>query len=166
MQNKNINENSLDIFDKIMSIGFLKKLQPFYAKNKEMLLYLFFGVLTTVVSFVTAGLSKVLLENLGSSKDIISTVSTVFSWVCAVTFAYITNRIWVFTSTAKGKKAIFSEAVSFYGGRIFTLLVEMGMMWIGYSLLEFNFWVTKITANIVVLILNYIISKLIVFKKK
>ena len=64
MQNKNINENSLDIFDKIMSIGFLKKLQPFYAKNKEMLLYLFFGVLTTVVSFVTAGLSKVLLENM------------------------------------------------------------------------------------------------------
>lgn len=107
MQNKNINENSLDIFDKIMSIGFLKKLQPFYAKNKEMLLYLFSGVLTTAVSFVTAGFSKILLENLGSSKDIISTVSTVFSWVCAVTFAYITNRIWVFTSTAKGKKSDF-----------------------------------------------------------
>lgn len=163
MQNS---EKKQDIFDRIMSMGFLKVFQPFYTKNKEMLLYLFFGVLTTVVSFLTAGFSKVLLESMGSSKDLVSTVSTVFSWICAVTFAYITNRIWVFSSTANGAKAIFSEAASFYGGRVFTLLVEMGMMWLGYSLMGFNYWVTKIIANVVVLILNYVISKLVVFRKK
>lgn len=165
MQNQSINEKKPDIFDRIMSMGFLKKFEPLYKKNKEMLLYLFFGILTTAVSFVTAGLSKVILEGLTDSKDIVSTASTVFSWICAVTFAYVTNRVWVFDSQAKGVKSVFSEAMSFYGGRVFTLLVEMGMMWLGYSLLGFNYWITKITANIVVLILNYIISKLIVFRK-
>lgn len=155
-----------DIFDRIMDWKIFGWFRPFYVKNKEMLLYLFFGVLTTAVSFVTAGLSKMLLEQLGSGKGIVSTASTVFSWICAVTFAYITNRIWVFESEAEGAKAIASEAASFYGGRLFTLLVEMLMMWLGYSLLAFNYWVTKIVANVIVLILNYIISKLLVFRKK
>lgn len=155
-----------DIFDKIMDWKIFGWLRPFYVKNKEMLLYLFFGVLTTAVSFVTAGISKVLLEQAGIGKGGVSTTSTIISWICAVTFAYITNRIWVFESEAEGKKAIISEAASFYGGRIFTLLVEMFMMWLGYSLLSFNYWVTKIVANVVVLILNYVISKLVVFRKK
>ena len=99
-----------DIFDRIMEIGFLKKLQPFYQKNKEMLLYLFFGVLTTAVSFVTAGLSKALIEQLGFGKGVVSSASTVVSWICAVTFAYVTNRIWVFESSAEGRKEIVSEA--------------------------------------------------------
>lgn len=163
---ENNTQKKPDIFDKIMSWRFLKVFQPFYAKNKEMLLYLFFGVLTTVVSFITAGLSKIFLETITCSSGIVATVSTVISWICAVTFAYITNRIWVFESNVTKAGAVFAEALSFYGGRVFTLLVEMGMMWVGYSLLSFNYWATKIIANVVVLILNYIISKLIVFKKK
>lgn len=155
-----------DIFDKIMDWKIFGWFRPFYKKNKEMLLYLFFGVLTTAVSFVTAGISKMLLEQAGLGKGGVSTASTVISWICAVTFAYVTNRIWVFESEAEGTKAIVSEAASFYGGRIFTLLVEMFMMWFGYSLLSFNYWVTKIVANVVVLILNYVISKLVVFRKK
>ena len=107
-----------DIFDKIMDWKIFGWFRPFYVKNKEMLLYLFFGVLTTAVSFVTAGISKVLLEQAGIGKGGVSTTSTVISWICAVTFAYITNRIWVFESEAEGKKAIISEAASFYGGRI------------------------------------------------
>lgn len=165
MENNNCDKKP-DIFDRIMSMGFLKKLQPFYTKNKEMLLYLFFGVLTTVVSFIMAGLSKALLEVFTDNAKIVTTVSTVFSWICAVAFAYVTNRIWVFESQARGKKAIFSEAVSFYGGRLFTLFVELGMMFVGNALLGFNYWATKVVANIVVIILNYVISKLIVFKKK
>ena len=55
--------------------------------------------------------------------------------------------------------------VSFYGGRLFTLFVEMGIMWLGYDLMDINYWVTKIVANIVVLVLNYVISKLFVFRK-
>ena len=78
-----------DIFDKIMDWKIFGWLRPFYVKNKEMLLYLFFGVLTTAVSFVTAGISKVLLEQAGIGKGGVSTTSTVISWICAVTFSYI-----------------------------------------------------------------------------
>ncbi|MBP3793619.1 MAG: GtrA family protein [Ruminococcus sp.] len=128
-------------------------------------MYLFFGVMTTLVSFVTAGIAKYLCENAGLGKSAVSNISTVVSWICAVTFAYVTNRIWVFDSKVKGAKGILAEMVSFYGGRVFTLLVEMGMMWLGYSVMGINYWVTKIVANIVVLVLNYVISKLFVFRK-
>lgn len=134
--------------------------------NRETVTYLIFGVLTTAVSFATAGAAKFLLERASCSDDAVSIVSTVISWICAVTFAYVTNRIWVFRSSASGFKAIALEAASFYGGRITTLLVETLMMWLGYSVLHINYWITKITANIVVLILNYIISKFIIFRKK
>ena len=159
-------KNDKDIFDKIMGWGFLKIFEPFYKKNKEVLLYLFFGVLTTVVSFITAGISKNLLEIASDDKNMVSIISTVISWICAVTFAYLTNRVWVFNSQAAGRQAIIKEAASFYGGRVFTLIVEAVMMWVGYSLMSMNYWIAKIIANVVVLILNYVISKLIVFKKK
>ena len=153
-----------DIFDKIMDWKIFGWFRPFYVKNKEMLLYLFFGVLTTAVSFVTAGISKVLLEQAGIGKGGVSTTSTVISWICAVTFAYVTNRIWVFESEAEGKKAIISEAASFYGGRINT--APMPIMDRNKKQISFNYWITKIVANVVVLILNYVISKLVVFRKK
>ncbi len=155
-----------DIFDKLVHLKIFRWFEPFFQKNREMLMYLFFGVMTTAVSFVTAGISKHLLESAGLGKAPVSTISTAISWICAVTFAYVTNRIWVFDSKVKGKKGILTEMVSFYGGRVFTLLVEMVMMELGYSVMGINYWVTKIVANVVVLILNYVISKLFVFKKK
>ncbi|MBR7008365.1 MAG: GtrA family protein [Ruminococcus sp.] len=155
-----------DIFDKLVHLKIFRWFEPFFQKNREMLMYLFFGVMTTVVSFLTAGIAKYLCENAGLGKSAVSNISTVVSWICAVTFAYVTNRIWVFDSKVKGTKGIITEMMSFYGGRIFTLLVEMGMMWLGYSVMGINYWVTKIAANVVVLILNYVISKLFVFKKK
>lgn len=143
-----------------------KPLQKIYYKYEEKWLYLFFGVLTTVVSFVTAGISKMILEELGLGKGAVSTVSTVISWICAVTFAYLTNRVWVFGSHAKGSQELLKEAASFYGGRVFTLIVEAAMMWLGNAVIGINYWITKIAANVVVLILNYIISKVLVFKNK
>ena len=155
-----------DIFDRIMGWGFLKTFEPFYKKNKEVLLYLFFGVMTTVVSFITAGIAKLLLEKLGAGQSTVINISTVFSWICSVTFAYITNRIWVFESTAHGTSAILKEGASFYGGRLFTMFVEMLIMNIGVKRLGANYWLTKIIANVIIIILNYVISKLFVFRKQ
>lgn len=155
-----------DIFDKLVHLKIFRWFEPFFQKNREMLMYLFFGGLTTVVSFVTAIVSKDLFESAGMGKGAVSIISTIISWICAVTFAYVTNRIWVFDSKVKGKKGILTEMVSFYGGRVFTLLVEMGMMWLFYSVMGINYTVAKIIASVVVLILNYVISKLFVFKKK
>ena len=143
----------------------MKKLKKLLKTYREPLLYLVFGVLTTIVSFLSAGVAKWLLEAAGEGTHAVSTVSTVFSWICAVTFAYLTNRVWVFESTAKGAAAIIKEAVAFYGGRVFTLLFEAVVMWIGYSLLKTDYWWTKIAANVGVLVLNYVISKLLVFRK-
>lgn len=160
------NTEKKDIFDRIMSWGILKPLEPFYKKNKEVLLYLFFGVMTTVVSFITAGIAKALLESVGAGDGAVANVSSVFSWICSVTFAYITNRIWVFESSARGTAEILREGASFYGGRVFTLLVEMLIMNIGYAKLGFGYWLTKIAANVIIIVLNYVISKLFVFRKK
>lgn len=143
-----------------------KPLQNIYYKYEEKWLYLFFGVLTTAVSFVSAGIAKALLEKTGMGDSMVGTVSTVISWICAVTFAYLTNRAWVFGSEAKGTKALAAEAASFYGGRVFTLIVEAVMMAVGYGVIKINYWVMKIIANVVVLILNYVISKVFVFRKK
>lgn len=159
-------EEKKDIFDRIMGWGFLKIFEPFYKKNKEMLLYLFFGALTTAVSFITMGIPQWLLEKAGVSEGVAIVPSNIISWICAVTFAYVTNRIWVFESRASGKKEIISEASAFYGGRLLTLVVETLMMWVGVSLLGANKWIMKVIASVVVLILNYIISKLFVFKGK
>ena len=145
---------------------FPKPIRDLYYKYEEKWLYLFFGVLTTAVSFITAGISKNLLESAGMGTGAVSTLSTVISWICAVTFAYVTNRLWVFDSKASGAKEITAEAASFYGGRVFTLLVEAAMMWLGYSLIGINCWITKIAANVIVLILNYVISKIFVFRNK
>lgn len=166
MENNTTPERKPDIFDKIMHLPGFRRFESFYKKNKEVLMYLFFGVLTTGVSFVTAGVAKHLLESASASSTAVSLISTTVSWICAVTFAYVTNRIWVFNSEVKGKKGILTEAASFYGGRLFTYFVELFLMWLGYTVIGINYWVTKIVANVIVLILNYVISKLLVFRKK
>lgn len=151
---------------KIVSI-FPKPIRDLYFNYEDKWLYLFFGGLTTVVSFVSAGFAKWGFERWGGFGDsAVSDISTVFSWVCAVTFAYLTNRVWVFDSTTKGVKNIIVEGGKFYGGRIFTLAVEWVIMRVGYAMIGLNYWVVKILANVIVLILNYVISKIFVFRKK
>lgn len=149
-------ENKPDIFDRIMALSVFSKLAPFYKKHKSILLYLFFGGLTTAVSIGTYALLLPVMDAL---------VANIFSWIAAVSFAYITNRTWVFASKAKGA-AIFREAVAFYGGRVFTLALEEGILYVFINLLSIQPLTVKIFAQILVLVLNYIISKFFVFLKK
>ena len=157
-QTEQNNHEKKDIFDKIMSIKPLSFLYPFYKKNKEALLYLFFGVLTTLISIAVFWLftSLVSLDEL---------VANVISWIIAVLFAYLTNRIWVFSSHCETKAALIKEVLSFYGGRVFTLLVEEAILIVFVKLLSFNDMAVKIVAQVLIIVLNYVISKLFVFKK-
>ena len=93
-------------------------------------------------------------------------ISTVVAWVLAVLFAYITNRKWVFKSVANSRMEIVRELVSFFGCRIATGIVDWLCMFIFVEFLKFNDVLIKAVANILVIILNYIASKLIIFKKK
>lgn len=147
-----------DIFDKMMSLPGLRRFYALYAKYKEILLYILFGGVATVVSIG----SFVLCETALGMNEL---VANVISWVLAVATAYATNRTWVFGSKATGK-AFWKEMVSFFSGRVLTLLMEEAILLVFVTWLHFpGVWV-KVAAQIAVLVGNYFISKLIIFKKK
>lgn len=128
----------------------------FYKKYKEQILYLFFGGLTTLISIgVFVFFTKVIpLDEL---------IANIISWVIAVLFAFVTNRLWVFESAKD--KGIIKQILSFYAGRLATLGVEEVLLLVFIKLLSLNSIAVKTTAQIVVIILNYIISKIFIFKK-
>ena len=88
------------------------------------------------------------------------------AWICSVLFAYITNRKWVFHSEAMGSAAILKEMISFFACRLLTGVVDWLCMLIFVDLLYWNDMVIKIGANVLVIILNYVASKLVIFKKQ
>lgn len=147
-----------DIFDRIMSLPGLRRFYGLYKKYKEVLLYILFGGVSTVVSIG----SFVVCESLLGMNELIANV---ISWILAVSTAYATNRTWVFGSKATGK-AFFTEMFSFFSGRVLTLLMEEAILlvfvtWLGLP----GVWI-KVAAQIAVLVGNYFISKLLVFKEK
>lgn len=129
------------------------------AKKRELLSYVFFGVLTTIVSFTTYT-----IFNRVFNFDTVP--ANVISWIFSVTFAYITNRIWVFNTKKTGAKEMFFEATSFYASRVFSGFVETGIMFLFIDKLGFYDIGTKLVATVIVVVLNYILSKFIVFKTK
>lgn len=148
-----------DIFDKIMSLPVLRIFEGFYKKNKSVLLYLFFGALTTLVSIVSFTLAGTVL---GLNVHVANTIS----WVLAVTFAFFTNRTWVFDGKVKSTPEFFKQARDFYAGRLFTYFVEELILIIFVNLLTLNQDIVKIVAQFVILALNYVVSKFFVFRKK
>ena len=152
----NLTERKPDIFDRIMTLPVLRIFEPFYRRFKQVLLYLFFGGLTTVVSigsfwyFCECGIHEL--------------IANVLSWILAVLFAYITNSIWVFTSSPASWKERLKQCAGFFGGRVATLGMEEVILLVGISLLKFPALPVKILAQVLVLIGNYIISKFFVFR--
>ena len=135
------------------------KLKELFARHREIILYLVFGVGTTAVDFAVS-LSLVYL------LDVNLYVSKVIAWVCAVAFAYITNRIFVFKSENKGTKNVLIEAGEFVTGRLISLGVQELMMVVLYEGAKMREWVVLVLSSILVIILNYIFGKLLVFRKK
>ena len=132
-----------------------------YFKHEEVLSYLIFGVLTTIVSLLIY--YALVLTILNPNKAVELQIANIISWIGSVLFAYVTNRKYVFKSKNKN---IFKEITSFYSGRIITLLLDMGVMFIFVTLLHGNDKVFKLVSQVLVVIGNYIISKLLVFKNK
>lgn len=128
-------------------------------KYKETILYLIFGVLSTIINIITyVFFTKILVLNY--------LVANAIAWILAVIFAYITNKFWVFESKEINSKYILKEFFSFFGCRVFSGAIEMFMMFILVSIMSFNDFIVKIITNVVVVVLNYIFSKLLIFKKK
>lgn len=136
----------------------VEKIIALIKKYREMLLYLIFGGLTTLINILAYELfSKVF--------DVQYLVSNGIAWAIAVLFAFVTNRLYVFESKSKDPKVIGRQFVSFIGARLFTGLLDMLLMYLFIDLIHWNDTLVKIGANVVVIILNYVFSKLWIFRK-
>ena len=128
-------------------------------KYKSVILYLVFGVLTTIVNIVAYFL-------LDFNRLFNTVINTSIAWVVAVIFAYVTNKKWVFESKVEGFKDNFKEMMSFFGCRIATGLIDVGIMFVFVDILRYDDMIIKIASNVLVVILNYVGSKLLVFRNK
>ena len=141
----------------------MQKIIELYKKYEEIVNYLIFGVLTTVVSLATKYL--LLFTILDAKNSIQLQIAVIVSWITACTFAYVTNRIWVFKSKSKN---ILKEAISFFAARLATLGLEMLIMFVFVTALGLNsdLWVIirSLVAQVVVIVANYVFSKLFIFK--
>lgn len=148
-----------DIFDKIMNMIGFKILTRYYRKYKSILLYLFFGGCAFVVSIISYVCANLVL-------GINELLANIISWILAVLFAFFTNRVWVFQSPTYTLKEFIFQFLRFVNGRVITLIIEEAIIFVFITLLGFDSVLIKIIGQIIVIILNYFISKFIVFKKK
>lgn len=155
-----------------------------FRKYREIIMYLIFGVATTIVSIVSYAVFRAVFPDAQSVPAWLSWIFTltsrfgiesstvlpnILSWVLASTFAFVTNRIIVFRSGSRAFGEVLLEALKFYASRISTLLVEIVLMFLLVDLTGFHAaWYelsAKIFSNIVVIILNYVFSKIFVFRR-
>lgn len=134
-------------------------IKKYWDQYKDVILYLVFGVFTTVVNIVVYWFS---VHVLGTSVM----VGTVAAWALAVFFAYVTNRSMVFHSAATGAQEIVKEIASFFACRLGTGVVDWVIMFVFVTVLHFNDMIVKIVANFIVIVLNYVLSKFVIFKRE
>ena len=137
----------------------LQKIRNLIQKYWDILSYLFFGVLTTVVNYLVY-LPCYNLLHLSAS------ISNVIAWVAAVAFAYLTNKPFVFKSHDWSWKTVGPELAKFVGCRVGSGLIETAIIFVTVDLLQFNGNIWKLFTSVLVVIINYVGSKLLVFRKK
>lgn len=128
-------------------------------KHKSLIAYGIFGVLTTVVNIVTYNLCY-------NSANLSNTLSNVIAWILAVVFAYLTNKVWVFGSESWEWDVLKREVSAFVSCRLATGVLDVVIMFICVDLLSMHALMMKVISNVLVIVLNYIFSKIVIFKKK
>lgn len=138
----------------------MEYIKGLYIKYKEIANYLIFGVLSTIVNFVTYYITARMI-------GIDEVISSGISWFCSVLFAYITNKIFVFESKTHGVMEFIREMISFFLARIVSgALCDVGTFALMVKVLNINDIIAKIVTQVMVVIVNYIFSKLIIFRGK
>ena len=130
-----------------------------FIKYKEIIMYLIFGVLTTLVSLVTYYTLTATILNASNAIEL--QIANIIAWIISVLFAFFTNKIFVFES----KNSTLKELPKFFGLRIITLFLDMLIMYLGVTVMLFNHKIMKLISEVIVIVSNYIFSKLVVFKK-
>ena len=137
----------------------MESLFKLYRKYEEGISYLFWGGMTFLLGMVIFYLFAV-------KMDMYEQIANVWSWVICVLFAYVTNRTFVFKSKVKGFKNIFIEFKDFISARVLTLVAENILLFILIDLLTMNNMVAKLIGQVMVIVSNYFLSKLWIFKNK
>ena len=137
----------------------MEKIISLIKKHKSFISYGIFGVLTTVVNIVTYNLCYY-------QMGISNTLSNIAAWILAVTFAYLTNKAWVFESRSWAWEILRREIPAFVSCRLATGILDLVIMYLCVDVMLWNAMLMKLMSNILVILLNYIFSKLVIFKKK
>ena len=171
------------LYEKVFSLSFFKKLLDVPVLGKllsyEILSYLFFGVLTTVVNFVVYGLMNALLRLIVPGVDtethILFTLGRLefkwiylangVAWFLAALFAFIVNKVFVFEAKEKDSKTLAKELASFFGARVLSLILFEELLFAGLSFFM-NSWIAKIISSVANVVFNYVASKFVIFRKK
>ncbi len=136
----------------------MEKLLSLLSKYKSLITYGIFGVLTTLINI---GIYTLCYQQIGIGN----VVSNIIAWVVAVLFAFVTNKIWVFESKSLEPAVLVAEAVSFFGCRLATGVLDIVIMYVTVDMLALNSTIMKCISNVVVIIVNYVASKFVIFKK-
>ncbi len=140
----------------------IKLIKDLMIKYREIVIYLIVGVLTTIFSWAACYVAELLGLNadIGLQNHIINTIG----WVAGVLFAYPLNRKWVFRST---NPRILKEFTGFASSRLSTWILDILIMWLTVNVWGLHYWIAKIfISSVVVMILNYVFSKILIFRKK
>lgn len=151
----------------------ITKIKELIKKYREIIVYVIFGGLTTVVNLVVFALVGMLL---GNERYLITNV---IAWFAAVVFAYITNKIWVFESKSWSGRVLLKEIPSFFAARVFSFVLEEVGLYVFVDLFSFNKlstqvlsfeiggeFIAKVFLAVIVVVVNYVLSKLVIFRKR
>jgi putative flippase GtrA len=129
-----------------------------FQKYRDIILYLFFGGCTTVLNIAV----YYLCYNIAGIPNV---PSTCIAWILSVLFAYLTNKVYVFQSRSFQREVLLREGLQFFGCRLLTGILDVAIMFVAVDLLHWNGLLWKVISNVLVIILNYVASKLLIFKK-
>ncbi|WP_326974931.1 GtrA family protein [Caproicibacter sp. BJN0012] len=130
-----------------------------FLTSPEMILYLVFGVLTTVLNIAV-------FEFCYSALRWPWQAANALAWVLAVAFAFINNKLWVFRSSSFQADVFWRELLGFVAARLLSLGVDYACMWLFIDILAWNSLAAKAVDNVIVIAINYVLSKLVIFRKK
>lgn len=137
----------------------MEKIVRLFKKHRDIVLYAVFGAATTVVNYAT-------YYTLYNALGVANVPSTIVAWALSVVFAYITNKLWVFGSRSFSFQTLKREIPAFVAARVLSGLMDTGIMALTVDRLGMNGNIWKLISNVLVVILNYIASKMIIFRKK
>lgn len=137
----------------------MKKIKDLIVKHKAFIFYGVFGVLSTLINWGTYYLCYKII-------GLPNIPSTIIAWVLSVSVAFITNKVWAFESKSFEKKVLIREMWTFFSTRLATCALDVLIMYVTVDLLKWNALLWKMISNVIVILLNYVFMKFVVFKKK